>query len=284
MFITHKKMIKKIVIKILNNLSNPQKLPKKIFDKINFYLESFKYDRLFFEKEQNSLFNFLGLDRKEGIKILNDTKNKINPKLNSQSGMSSEHEIVFSCLSLIKKSTIFNVLEIGTFDGYNALLLSNLFPNSNIDTMDLPEGDGDFINFYNRKTNVDDFVKKRNRILNDNKNITFLEENSLNLIKYKKKYDLIWIDGAHGYPVVCIDIINSLHRLNENGMIMCDDIHLNLNKNNSDKMYNSIASFETLKELEMQNLISLKLIYKRLNLKDNCIKKNRKFIAIIQKA
>ena len=43
-----------------------------------------------------------------------------------------------------------------------------------------------------------------------NKNINFKKMNSVKLIACKKKYDLIWIDGAHGYPVVCIDIINSL--------------------------------------------------------------------------
>ena len=23
----------------------------------------------------------------------------------------------------------------------------------------------------------------------------------------KQKFDLIWVDGAHGYPVACIDLI-----------------------------------------------------------------------------
>ena len=36
------------------------------------------------------------------------------------------------------------------------------------------------------------------------KNIKFEELNSLNLINYKEKFDLIWIDGAHGYPVLIL--------------------------------------------------------------------------------
>ena len=41
--------------------------------------------------------------------------------------MSSEHEVFFSSLSLNKSNSINEILEIGTFDGFNALLLSKLF-------------------------------------------------------------------------------------------------------------------------------------------------------------
>ena len=78
-------------------------------------------------------------------------------------------------------------------------------------------------------------------------------------------------------------IINSLHILKENGLILCDDVHLNLNQINSDKMYHSIASYETLNELKKQNLINFRLVYKRLNPKNNCIENTRKFIAIALK-
>ena len=37
--------------------------------------------------------------------------------------------------------------------------------------------------------------------------------NSLELTNSKNSYDMIWIDGAHGYPYVTIDIINSLRLL-----------------------------------------------------------------------
>ena len=197
--------------------------------------------------------------------------------------MSSEHEIIFSNIVLSENKIITDILEIGTFDGFNSLLLSNLFPNSNIDTIDLPETHDDFINYYNRKDNVSKFIQDRNVILSKNKNINFFPLNSLKLLNHKKKYDLIWIDGAHGYPLVCIDIINSLHILKENGLILCDDIHLMLTQNNSDKMYSSIASYETLNELKNQNLINFRLIYKRLNAKDNCKENIRKFVAIVQK-
>ena len=270
------------LLKFIRNLIRPHKIPKKIFNKLNYYFNSKKYDQNFFEKEQNDIFKYFGLNREEGIKNLILLKKNLNFNL-INSSMSSEHEVFFSSLSLSKNKSITDILEIGTYDGFNALLLSDLFPNSNIDTIDLPENDDDFINFYSRKDKVDDFVQYRNIILSKNKNINFFPLNSLKLLNHKKKYDLIWIDGAHGYPMVCIDIINSLHLLKENGLILCDDIFLKLNQINSDKMYHSIASYETLNELKKQNLIDFRLIYKKLNFKRNFIENKRKFIAIVSK-
>ena len=57
----------------------------------------------------------------------------------------------------------------------------------------------------------------------------------------------------------------------------------NLSKNNSDNMYHSIASYETLNELKKQNVINFTLVYKRINKKNNCIESKRKFVAIVRK-
>ena len=271
-----------LLLKIIRNLIRPHKIPKKIFNKLNYYFNFKKYNQNFFEKEQNDIFKYFGLNREKGIKKLTLIKKDFDFK-SRNSGMSSEHEVIFSSLSLSKNKSITDILEIGTFDGFNALLLSNLFPNSNIDTIDLPENDDDFINFYNRKDNISKFIQDRNIILSKNKNINFSPLNSLKLLNYKKKYDLIWIDGAHGYPVVCIDIINSLNILKENGLILCDDVHLKLNQSNSDIMYSSIATYETLNELKKEDLINFRLIYKRLGAEHNCIENERKFVAIVSK-
>ncbi len=271
-----------LLLKIIRNLIRPHKIPKKIFNKLNYYFNYKKYNQNFFEKEQNDIFKYFGLNREEGIKKLTLIKKDLDFK-SRDSGMSSEHEVIFSSLSLSKNKSITDILEIGTFDGFNALLLSNLFPNSNIDTIDLPENDDDFINFYNRKDNISKFIQDRNIILSKNKNINCFPLNSLKLLNHKKKYDLIWIDGAHGYPMVCIDIINSLHILKENGLILCDDVFLELNQSNSDTMYSSIATYETLNELKKQNLVNFRLVYKRLNAEYNCIENTRQFIAIVSK-
>ena len=269
--------------RIIGNIYKPHTLIKKIFQKINYRLSINKYDMKFFENEQNIVFKHFGLSRDEGIINLETLKKKIFSNLNGKMGLNSEHEVIFSSISIKKNTVVKDILEIGTFDGFNSLLLSNLFPNSKVDTIDLPENDEDFINCYDRKKILKNFVDKRNKILSYSKNINFIPVNSLNLLNYKKKYDLIWIDGAHGYPVVCIDIINSLHLIKENGLILCDDVILNLNHGNSSKMYASIASFETLNELKKQKLVNFKLAFKRLNPENNCLKSNRKYIAIVEK-
>ena len=271
-----------LLLKIIRNLIRPHKIPKKIFNKLNYYFNFKKYNQNFFEKEQNDIFKYFGLNREEGIKKLTLIKKDLDFK-SRDAGMSSEHEVIFSSLSLSKNKSITDILEIGTFDGFNALLLSNLFPNSNIDTIDLPENHNDFVNFYNRKDKISKFIQDRNIILSRNKNINYSPLNSLKLLNYKKKYDLIWIDGAHGYPVVCIDIINSLNILKENGLILCDDVLLKLNQSNSDIMYSSIATYETLNELKKEDLINFRLIYKRLGAEHNCIENERKFVAIVSK-
>ena len=269
-------------MKILYNLTRPHKIPTKILNKFNYFFNYKKYNQNFFEEEQNKIFEHFGLNRQEGIKKLTSIKKDLDFKLRD-SEMSSEHEVIFSSLSYSKNKSFTDILEIGTFDGFNSLLLSNLFPNSNIDTIDLPEIDDDFVNFYNRKDNINKFIQDRNTILSKNKNINFSPLNSLKLLNCEKKYDLIWIDGAHGYPVVCIDIINSLHILKENGLIICDDVHLKLNQSNSDIMYSSIATYETLHELKKQDLINFRLIYKRLSAEHNCLENTRKFVAIVSK-
>ena len=276
-------MLLKIIKKILINLLFFYKIPNKLYFKYNIYISKKNYDQSYFENKQDKIFNSLNLNRAEGIKNLNFIKKKFDLYSNANIGMSSEHEVLFSSISIKKKTEILNILEIGTYDGYNSLLLSKLFSKSKIDTIDLNKNDADFINYYNRKDTVKEFVSKRNNHLSQDPKINFYELNSLNLLNHKKKYDLIWIDGAHGYPVVCIDIINSLNLVNKGGIIMCDDIHINLDQSSSDRMHHSIASYETLKELQKQNLLTFELIYKRLNFKNNFIKKKRKFVAIVFK-
>ena len=83
--------------------------------------------------------------------------------------------------------------------------------------------------------------------------------------------------------MVCIDIINSLNLINKNGIIICDDIIKNLDYSKSDKIYKSVASFETLIELKKEKLIEFQLIYKRVKVRFNCIDENKKYIALIKK-
>lgn len=253
-------------------------IPVKILRKLFFLLKQLKYDQNTFEKIQNNKFNCLNFKRLESKKKLEKLKKEYNFL---SRGMSSEHELLFYSIAIQSKNKIKNILEIGTFDGANAFLLSKIFKSAKIDTIDLSKKDKDFQNFYNRKNNLKKFIKERDKLLKKNKNIKFQEINSIKLILSKKKYDLIWIDGAHGYPTCCIDIINSLKLINKNGFILVDDILLKNHHN--DRIYNSVAGFETLKELEKNQIIKFELFYKRLDAKYNYDKNKLKYIALVKK-
>lgn len=248
---------------------------------LNFY-EYFTYE-IFLKKfnyleKQNSIFLKYNLNREEGLK-------KLNRLLSSNeyilSNMQSEHSIIFSALSNLENKSFLNILEIGTYDGKNALLLAKLFKNSKIDTLDLPDDDQNFLNSYQRrdyqKRTI--FCERRDALINNINNISFIKMNSLQLINSNRKYDLIWIDGAHGYPYSTIDIINSLKLINPGGIILCDDIYKKTRKN--DQFYISTSTYETLTALEKAKIIKYDLFYKRLDKKINSNPYKEKFIGII---
>ena len=264
---------------IIHNLKTPHKIPIKIFKKIKFIIDRLNYDQTKYENEQNIKFSNLSLDRLKGLEKLKKIKSKLN-FLNRD--MSSEHEVLFSSISLLNNTKISKILEIGTYDGANAYLLSQIFHNAEIETIDLSKSDDDFKNFYNRKNNLDAFVKNRNTLIAKSDKINFIEMNSIELTKMdKQKFDLIWVDGAHGYPVACIDIINSIKLLNDDGFILVDDIILSNTDN--DRMYFSSAGYDTLKELKKSLVIDFHLIFKRLDANSNCDKSQIKYIAFVKK-
>lgn len=251
-------------------------MTKKILNLIKkiYYKKIYNYS--YFEKKQNFIFKSLGLNRFKAIKKIKKLY-KTYPFL--KNNMESEHGTLFSAISLKRKKL--QILEIGTYDGKNAYLLSKLFPKALITTIDLPNNDKNFRLTYNRHKGYCKFCKSRDKIIKKSNNIFFKKINSLNLIFFKKKFDLIWIDGAHGYPVVVSDIINSIKLLNTNGIILCDDIFLN-NIPFQDNLYTSVATFETLKNLANADIINYKLIYKRLDINNNSNPDLRKFIGFVK--
>ena len=260
------------------------KIPSKIFN----FLENNLFDFIFYingnlkklDKGQNLNFIDLGFDRFVGQKKLANLIT-LYPEMNSS--MSSEHQVFFAALAAKRTYKLKNILEIGTHDATNVLLMSKLFPKSKIVTIDLEDSNNEFSNSYNRdkKDLLNKFIKNRNNILAKCNNVNFVQKNSLNLIFENKKFDLIWIDGAHGYPVLPIDISNSIRLIERGGLIMCDDIYIS-KRINPDNMYKSYAGFETLKSLENSGLIKFSLIYKRINFNDNSVPKNKKYVAIVK--
>ena len=195
-------------------------------------------------------------------------------------GMYSEHLVLFSAIS--STSDIFkNILEIGTYDGKCTTILASLFPDSTINTIDLRDDDPVFISTYNRQNEIDDFIKNRNDRLEKHSNINFLQGNSLELTFTKSLgyQNLIWVDGAHGYPYVPADITNCLRILSRRGILMCDDVWKKVS--NSDSMYKSIATFETLSAYENAKIIETTFFNKRIGKKYNYNYKNVSFSKLL---
>ena len=244
------------------------------------YYLLFLDEKIFFE-EQKIKFEKFNLSREKGDNNLKKIYKNFDLK---KSKMTSEHEIIFSSLS-ISDFHPQTILEIGTFDARNVKLLSILFDKSNITTIDLDEKEEDFKNFYDRNNEkkLKEFLTERGNNLKDLKNVEFIKKNSLKLINESKKYDLIWIDGAHGYPFITADIINSLKILNNSGIILCDDIFIDNHQLSNNKMYESVGGFQTLEELRKANILKFELFHKRLNKEGLAIPKKRKFIALVNK-
>jgi len=250
-------LIIKITRVFTNKISNEFKEIKKNYCK-----------RLY---SQSSLYSKNNLNREEGLNLLN--KILYQEKLDQYKesiGMFSEHLIMFAAIACNKKNKIDSILEIGTFDGITSILLSKIFPNAQIITIDLKDDDPIFKKSYDRDNDIKrkSFIEDRNLRLSKIENIKFIQINSLEITidsLHKDKFDLIWIDGAHGYPYVCCDITNAIRLSHAQTILMCDDIWKNLN--NSDPMYSSIAAWETLDGFYKAGIIETDYFYKRLGKK-----------------
>ena len=205
---------------------------------------------------------------------------ELGVEYNEQDGMFSEHLILFSSISLAHPN-IENILEIGTYDGRAALIISRLFPNASVVTIDLPEDKSAFSSTYNREHSVRNFLANRNQLLSRSTNVHFRALNSLDLCNSNDKFDLIWVDGAHGYPIIACDIANSIRLLNPEGILMVDDIWTSIRR--SDAHYRSVGGYETINaHVDAGAIKSVTLFNKRLGGMYN-YPGAKKYVAFIRK-
>lgn len=232
-------------------------------------------------KDQEARFRNLGLNRDKGIVKLNYVLSKVYGKPYSErNGMWSEHLILFASIS---ESTykISNILEIGTFNGETARILSELFPHCKITTIDLIFEEILENKMYKYETNEKKLINSRIRNLESLPNVKFIEMNSLNLIEFTDSFDLIWIDGDHDYPVASIDIANAVRLLSPNGIGICDDVYTKDTKANIGGR--SIASLQTMMAMSKSKLIEYTLVHKRISVYFNYPLLNKKYLGIIRK-
>ena len=228
--------------------------------------------------EQTQRFKDLGLDwqgaRAEVEKLLG--------KNSDISSHRSEHYELLMAIS--KQHQPKRILEIGTAEGDFTVFLATVFPDAQIETIDLPASDPRFWNATTELSNSkkakvsSSDVQQRDAKLREFSSISFRETNSLALtFQESDKYDLIWVDGDHTYPVVSIDIANALRLLNVGGMLGFDDIYETPQTN---YQWVGQESYETLVQFKNAGLIDFKLILKKLFREKNYNKKSQKFIAI----
>ena len=131
-----------------------------------------------------------------------------------------------------------------------------------------PKGTADAV--YSAKK----YVLKNTNILILYGDVPLIKKSSIKyLLLTNEKFDLIWVDGAHGYPEVAIDISNSLRLLNKEGCLLCDDVFLK--GSDKDPIYRSIASYSTLISFVKAGFI------KKFNFVIKKFNNNQKFIAVI---
>ena len=125
----------------------PRKILRKIYSiilsEINEIIFPYKKRKILLEASYKS-FRLLK-DRNNYIKKLNKCLFELGfPKFDENLGMYSEHLVIFTALanSDFKPK---NILEIGTHDGKSASILSTLFPEAKITTLDLKDTDPLFI-------------------------------------------------------------------------------------------------------------------------------------------
>lgn len=234
-------------------------ISERVINKLKLFKLRFSYDFQNILIKQNTLYAHIGLDRDKALKSLIG----IYIDYPEFKVLRSEHHTLFAAISL--KHRIKSILEIGTYSASCTKLLSILYPEAEIVTVDLPDDDPIFKQTYDRdkKDERQNFVRERNRLIDSCVNVTFLQQNSLELMHNKfSKFDLIWVDGAHGYPIIAMDIVNSLSCLEKNGLLFIDDIWKSRSKNESH--YRSIGAYESILALKNAGLIEFNLVPKRI--------------------
>lgn len=230
--------------------------------------------------QQLALYASLGLNRTAGLEAYGRALEETGLGFfGDHRKPMSENKALFGALAT-SGGTFRKILEIGTLEGRSALILAHLFPNAVVSTIDLPTSDPVYQMSYEH-ARADEFIRRRNSILDRSNRIRFIEVNSLRLSleTVDTDYDLIWVDGDHDFPVVGIDLANAVRLLRPGGFLMCDDVITE--KVSKSSTYNSNAAHQSLRALHLAGLIVKPVyLFKRLEKRDQ---HPRKYVAITRR-
>jgi predicted O-methyltransferase YrrM len=244
--------------------------------RLNYFVEKEKENK----KRQELMFKKFNLDRQRGLTKLNKIlESEFEKSYTENNGMWSEHLLFFAALSL-DSIEIRKILEIGTHKGETTRILHLLFPLATITTTDLPPNLAKELKIYSYGES-NEIIEARKQNIGAIKEIYQVQQDSCNLTIENNKYDLIWLDGAHGHPVCCVDITNAIRLIEAKGFVLCDDVYTTLR--NSDSYYDSTATLQVLEAFEKSHLINFSLINKRISARFNVFKSQSKKIAVVQR-
>lgn len=186
------KNLGKICIKkILSKKTNFKNVPiHKTFEEISFLNK--------FEKDKITENNFLDYIKKKKF-------------LFSEDWFTYKINLIKNILDEYQTNPPDKILELGSFEGLSMIFFQYLYQNSKIDVVDILDSE------YKKN-----FDQNLNAI--DNSNIQVFKKRSHEfLVNNKKNYDLIFVDGGHGYLDVLVDLLYAYKFLNVNGILLIDD-------------------------------------------------------------
>jgi predicted O-methyltransferase YrrM len=273
---------KREFLNLLKNLIN------KIFFSIDFISDKNKKN-----KKNIDLINKLNFNKEKIESILSKNEKKFFDK------HLKWHHHLFANFS---SDDQLKILEIGTYQGETTRFLANIFPNSKITTIDLPDkkfmeinqsdsfkvplgaqllsDNLNSIDFTNLKELSNIFIETRKKNL-EKDNINFIQIDSFQAIKIfqKNSFDFIWVDGNHIMPQVAFDIFQAFHLCKKNGYILCDDIVMKSHQ----RATSSNDGYKIIDELTKNNYIKTNYFYQTIQPKkiielDNFISLSKKLI------
>jgi predicted O-methyltransferase YrrM len=178
-----------------------------------------------------------------------------------------------------------DILEIGTFDGRFTALLSVLFPNGRIVTVDLPESDPILAATYGRgDPAARQEAADEQRRNTSAETVTQLHCNSLFLLDALDDrpdapgaFDLIWVDGGHLYPEIAWDLAFAFRLVRPGGWVAVDDIVFSPAA--AARGYTGTATLEALEYVTARTGTDVSYLLKRRGANAS-VPRRRKFVAV----
>jgi len=260
--------------------------PKFYWDNLIYYWHIWRYDAAEMQRQlvdQMAEWGFSYEDALEGVNrvLASMGKPDYDAQIDGVLSFGSIHWLLFYAIS--QTASVKRILEIGTYDGETTFLLSKIFPQSEIFTLDLPEDDPILKATYHREQPeaLREFVELRNRNIAQ-PNITYIERNSFFAPGVLDgQFDFIWIDGGHLYPEIAWDICNAYNLCAPGGWILCDDVMTHPRAERTD--YVSSDSHHVLEYVAERNNDPLAYFLKRIVPAWSANPRRRKFVAIMHK-